>query len=154
MADEKHKPGISPDSIESEEKAQDAIEELRDAIRYHNYRYYVLDSPVISDAGYDELMRDLQTLGERLPDLQSPDSPTQRVGGEPRDELGLLDHSSPMLSLKAVYEEDAVCSFGQACCDELDQETIEYVAEQVRRPGYRAGLRGWAAGARLHKRGW
>jgi DNA ligase (NAD+) len=129
MADEKQKPDISPDSIDTEGEAKDAIEELRNAIRYHNYRYYVLDSPVISDAEYDELMRSLQALEERFPDLQSPDSPTQQVGGKPRDELGLVEHPSPMLSLKAVYEEEAVRSFDQTCRDELGEDAIAYVAE-------------------------
>jgi DNA ligase (NAD+) len=123
------RPDIDVHSIEDRNAAREAAEELRAAIRYHNYRYYVLDDPVISDADYDQLMQDLQALEERFPDLQTPDSPTQQVGGEPREELGLVDHPSPMLSLKAVYDEDDVRHFDETCRQELDRETVEYVAE-------------------------
>jgi DNA ligase (NAD+) len=123
------KPDVSPESIESKKEAQKAVKELREAIRYHNYRYYVLDDPVISDAEYDDLMEKLRTLEAKFPELQSPDSPTQQVGGEPREELGLVDHPSPMLSLKAVYDEEDVRSFDENCREELGLETVEYVAE-------------------------
>jgi DNA ligase (NAD+) len=123
------KPDVSPESIESKKEAEKAVKELREAIRYHNYRYYVLDDPVISDAEYDELMEKLSTLESKFPELQSPDSPTQQVGGEPREELGLVDHPSPMLSLKAVYDEEDVRNFDENCRGELGLETVEYVAE-------------------------
>jgi DNA ligase (NAD+) len=123
------KPDVSPESIESKKEAEKAVKELREAIRYHNYRYYVLDDPVISDAEYDELMEKLRTLEAKFPELQSPDSPTQQVGGEPREELGLVDHPSPMLSLKAVYDEEDVRNFDENCREELGLETVEYVAE-------------------------
>jgi DNA ligase (NAD+) len=123
------KPDVSPESIESKKEAEKAVKELREAIRYHNYRYYVLDDPVISDAEYDELMEKLSTLESKFPELQSPDSPTQQVGGEPREELGLVDHPSPMLSLKAVYDEEDVRDFDENCRGELGLETVEYVAE-------------------------
>jgi DNA ligase (NAD+) len=129
MMPEEKTPQIDLDAIESQEEARDAVETLRDAIRTHNYRYYVLDAPVISDAEYDQLMEQLRTLEEEYPTLQSPDSPTQHVGGEPRDELGLVEHPSPMLSLKAVYNEDDVRNFDENCRDELGAEEIEYVAE-------------------------
>ena len=122
-------PDVSPDAIESEEQARPAIQKLRQAIRYHNYRYYVLDDPLISDAEYDALMRKLQTLEEKFPELQTPDSPTQHVGGAPRDELGMVAHPFPMLSLKAVYEEADVRNFAQNCREGLDQAPVEYVAE-------------------------
>ncbi len=117
------------ESIESKEKAGEAVEKLREAIRYHNYRYYVLDSPVISDADYDALMQELETLEERFPELRTPDSPTEQVGGEPRDELGLAEHPSPMLSLKAVYDEADVRNFDQTCRDDLGVGAVAYVAE-------------------------
>jgi len=66
--------------------------ELRREIEYHNYRYYVLDSPVISDAEYDALMRELQALERRYPELVTPDSPTQRVGAPPRPDMGEVRH--------------------------------------------------------------
>lgn len=122
-------PEVSPQSITSKEDAEEAVEKLRQAIRYHNYRYYVLDDPVISDAEYDELMQDLQALEEEFPELKTPDSPTQHVGGEPRDELGLTEHPFPMLSLKAVYDEDDVRNFDQNCRDELGVKSVDYTAE-------------------------
>lgn len=122
-------PDVSPESIDSTEEARAAVERLREAIRYHNYRYYVLDDPVISDAEYDELMQTLQALEETYPELKTPDSPTQQVGGEPRDELGLAEHPLRMLSLKAVYDEADVRNFDQNCQDDLGVSSVEYVAE-------------------------
>jgi DNA ligase (NAD+) len=129
MTEVELKPDISPQAIDDLEQAEKAAQKLRKAIRYQNYRYYVLDDPVISDREYDELMQDLHVLEEEYPAVRSPDSPTQQVGGEPRDELGLVDHPSPMLSLKAVYDEDDVRSFDETCRAELSLETVEYVAE-------------------------
>ncbi|MFP3895990.1 MAG: NAD-dependent DNA ligase LigA [Anaerolineales bacterium] len=122
-------PDVDPDSITSKREAQEAAAKLREAIRYHNYRYYVLDDPVISDAEYDELMRQLETLEERFPAIRTDDSPTQQVGGEPRDEIGLTEHPMPMLSLQAVYEGDDVRNFDENCRDELGQEIVDYIAE-------------------------
>ena len=128
MAEAK-KPDISLESIKSKEEAREAVEKLREAIRYHNYRYYVLNDPVISDAEYDELMQQLGEIESEYPDLQSPDSPTQKVGGEPRDELGTVRHPAPMLSLKAVYDQEDVRSFDDTCRRDLDRDEVEYVAE-------------------------
>ncbi len=122
-------PDVSPDAIENEDQAQPAIQKLRQAIRHHNYRYYVLDDPVISDAEYDALMRKLQALEKKFPELQTPDSPTQHVGGAPRDELGMVEHPFPMLSLKAVYEKADVRNFAQNCREGLGRDSVEYVAE-------------------------
>ena len=122
-------PDIDPGDIEDEDAARAAIDELSNTLRYHNYRYYVLDDPLISDAEYDDLMRRLEELESRYPDLQAPDSPTQRVGGEPRDELGRVEHPMPMLSLKAVYEEDEAHSFDQRCRRELNNGSVAYIAE-------------------------
>lgn len=123
------KPDVSLEAIETEEGAREAAEKLREAIRYHNYRYYVLDDPVISDREYDELMRTLRNLEEAYPAVQTPDSPTQQVGGAPREELGLVEHPIPMLSLKTAYEEDEVLNFDRTCREELGLEEVEYVAE-------------------------
>jgi DNA ligase (NAD+) len=117
------------DEIETREAAEAAVETLRDAIRFHNYRYYVLNDPVISDADYDRLMQQLRTLERRYPSLQSDQSPTQHVGGEPRDTLGTVEHPVPMLSLKAVYEAEAVRKFDATCREELGREAVTYVAE-------------------------
>lgn len=123
------KPKIDPDEIQDQDEAQDAVDKLREAIRFHNYRYYVLDDPVISDSEYDELLQTLQKLEEEYPDLQSEDSPTQQVGGEPREELGLVEHPKPMLSLQAVYSEEDVRSFDRRVRDKLDTDKVAYVAE-------------------------
>jgi DNA ligase (NAD+) len=120
---------ISPETIETLDEARDIVETLRDKIRFHNYRYYVLNDPVISDAEYDALMEKLRTLEEKFPKLQSANSPTQKVGGEPRDELGLVEHPSPMLSLKAVYNEEDVRDFDETCRQTLDGGSVRYVAE-------------------------
>jgi NAD-dependent DNA ligase len=78
-------PHIQPERLASEDEAQKAMEELRNAIRYHNRQYYELDAPVISDAEYDQLMENLRLLEEKLPTLRHPDSPTQEVGAKPRE---------------------------------------------------------------------
>jgi len=75
------------------------IEKLKDQINYHNYRYYVLDSPEISDAEYDRLFDELVELEKKHPKFVTPDSPTQRVGAPPLTEFKTVPHSIPMLSL-------------------------------------------------------
>jgi DNA ligase (NAD+) len=82
------------------------VEELRELLNYHAYRYYVLDDPEISDAEYDELMRELRELEEKFPELVTPDSPTQRVGVTPADLFAPVEHRSVMLSLDNVFSED------------------------------------------------
>jgi DNA ligase (NAD+) len=81
------------------------VEELRSLIAYHDYRYYVLDSPEISDAEYDDLMRELRQLEERYPQLITPDSPTQRVSGQPVAAFGIVEHRLPLLSLANAFTE-------------------------------------------------
>ena len=85
---------------------EERIEELRKEIRYNNYRYYVLDSPVVSDAEYDRLMRELQELEAAHPELITPDSPTQRVGAEPLEKFEKVRHPKPMLSLSDAFDEE------------------------------------------------
>ncbi|HEY1255622.1 MAG TPA: NAD-dependent DNA ligase LigA, partial [Terracidiphilus sp.] len=81
------------------------IESLRGKIRHHEYLYYVLDQPEISDADFDKLMRQLKDLEAEHPELITADSPTQRVGGKPREGFVKVAHSSPMLSLDNTYSE-------------------------------------------------
>jgi len=81
------------------------IEALRDKIRHHEYLYYVLDSPELSDAEFDALMNELKAMEAAHPELITPDSPTQRVGGKPREGFVKAKHSSPMLSLDNAYSE-------------------------------------------------
>ena len=80
--------------------AQKRAAELREQLREHDYRYYVLDDPKIADADYDRLFTELQTLESGHPGLLTPDSPTQRVGGAPRPEFKAVKHGQPMLSLR------------------------------------------------------
>ncbi|MHA2301850.1 MAG: DNA ligase LigA-related protein, partial [Candidatus Thorarchaeota archaeon] len=102
MNDDDLKPDIDIGKIGSKKKAKAAINKLSKAIRYHNHRYYVLDSPVIDDSEYDSLLLNLIALEEKFPELRSSDSPTQKVGGEPIAELRSIRHSIPMLSLQTV----------------------------------------------------
>jgi DNA ligase (NAD+) len=125
---ERKLPQIDPESLADESAAAEAVERLREAIRYHDYRYYVLDDPMISDRDYDGLFRALQRVEEEW-DLVSPDSPTQKVGGEPRAELGTMRHPAPMLSLAAVYTEEEVREFAERCRRKLEHDRIEYVVE-------------------------
>ncbi|MGY5857896.1 MAG: NAD-dependent DNA ligase LigA [Candidatus Thorarchaeota archaeon] len=122
-------PSIDVDKITTKKDARVAIKKLSEAIHFHNYRYYVLDSPVIKDREYDKLLLQLVELEERYPDLKTATSPTQQVGGAPRDELGLVTHPIPMVSLKTVYDEDAVRSFDETSRTDLGVPEIEYVAE-------------------------
>ncbi|TFG14610.1 NAD-dependent DNA ligase LigA [Candidatus Thorarchaeota archaeon] len=124
-----HKPEINIDDVQSVERAEEAAERLRDAIRYHNYRYYILDAPEISDAEYDKMLIDLSRLEQKFPEILTDDSPTQRIGEEPIEELGLVEHPSPMMSLKTVYEKDDVVRFDETCRRDLEKDSIAYLAE-------------------------
>jgi DNA ligase (NAD+) len=105
------------------------VEELRDRLRYHEHLYYVLDQPEISDAEYDEMMRRLQTLEAQHPELITPDSPTQRVGGKPREGFVKVPHSSPMLSLDNALNEGEMREFDRRVRELLGGKRYEYVAE-------------------------
>ena len=105
------------------------VEQLREELRHHEYQYYVLDNPEISDAEYDELMRKLQALEEKHPELIAPDSPTQRVGGKPREGFVKVRHSSPMLSLDNALNEAELRDFDRRVRDLLRGANYSYVAE-------------------------
>ncbi|MEA3344915.1 MAG: NAD-dependent DNA ligase LigA [Chloroflexota bacterium] len=109
------------------------IEVLRRQIRYHNHRYYVLDDPVISDAEYDVLMRELRELEEAHPKLVTPDSPTQRVGAEPLDEFQRVRHVRPMLSLQDAFDEEELRDWlirtSKLLPQGMDAEDLEFVVE-------------------------
>src|SRR6202142_2422895 len=85
---------------------QKKIESLREKIRHHEYLYYVQDNPELTDADFDKLMNELKRLEADHPELVTPDSPTQRVGGKPREGFVKAKHSSPMLSLDNAYSEE------------------------------------------------
>jgi DNA ligase (NAD+) len=105
------------------------IERLREELRRHEHYYYVLDRPQISDADYDALMRRLQELEAAHPDLASPDSPTQRVGGKPREGFVKVRHSSPMLSLDNALTEAELREFDRRVRDLLGGAPYRYVTE-------------------------
>src|SRR5207248_4672446 len=104
-------------------------EKLREELRRHEHLYYVLDQPEISDAEYDVLMRRLQELEAQHPELATPDSPTQRVGGKPREGFVKVRHSSAMLSLDNALNEAEMREFDRRVRDLLKGEAYEYVAE-------------------------
>jgi len=105
------------------------LEELRQEIRRHDYLYYVKDRPEISDAEYDRLFRELSDLETARPDLVTPDSPTQRVGAPPLEELSKVQHERPMLSLDSVTDADEVRAFDKRVRRELGVDTCEYTVE-------------------------
>jgi len=103
--------------------------ELHAQLHEHNYRYYVLDNPVISDAQYDELLRELQELERRYPELLSPDSPTQRVGAPPVKAFGEVRHKQRMLSLDNAFSEEELADFDRRVRERLEVGEVEYAAE-------------------------
>ena len=106
------------------------VDKLREDIEYHNYRYYILDQPEISDAEYDRLMKELEKLEEQYPELRSPNSPTQRVGASPLEEFEIVRHTIPMLSLANAFDESEARDFDKRVKKFLGtSEEIEYVAE-------------------------
>ncbi len=111
------------------ETARQRAEELRRTLAYHNHRYYVLDDPEIPDAEYDRLMRELQDLEARHPELVTPDSPTQRVGAAPLEAFGEVSHLLPMLSLSNAFDEQEVRDFDRRVRERLGREAVEYAAE-------------------------
>ena len=90
---------------------QDQATHLRDLIHYHDYRYYVLDDPEISDVEYDRLFRELEHLEGLYPELVTADSPTQRVGGKPTEKFQTVEHRQPMLSLENAFSETEAREF-------------------------------------------
>jgi DNA ligase (NAD+) len=114
----------------NEAQAKKRIEKLREEVNFHNYRYYVLDDPVLSDAEYDRLMRELEGLENQFPQLRTPTSPTQRVGAPPLDKFEEVRHALPMLSLANAFEEAEVREFDDRLKRFLKNAgDIEYCAE-------------------------
>jgi DNA ligase (NAD+) len=108
---------------------QKKIEALREKIRHHEYRYYVLDDPELSDADFDKLMNELKRLEAEHPELVTPDSPTQRVGGKPREGFVKAKHSSPMLSLDNAYSEDELRDWERRVHELTGRTDLEYMCE-------------------------
>jgi DNA ligase (NAD+) len=113
----------APASIKKE------VEELREKLRHHEYRYYVLDDPEISDAAYDRLMNRLKELETAHPELVTPDSLTVRVGGSPREGFTKVQHARPMLSLDNAFSYDALRDWDKRVREGSGQEKIEYITE-------------------------
>ena len=105
------------------------IEVLRDLIRHHDYRYYVLNQPEISDQEYDRLFRELKDLEGKHPDLLAPDSPTQRVGGQAAEGFSVVEHQAAMLSLDNAFRLEELYEFEERLKRALPGEGFEYVAE-------------------------
>jgi DNA ligase (NAD+) len=108
---------------------QRKIDALRDKIRYHEHRYYVLDDPEISDAEFDRLINELKAIEAEHPELITPDSPTQRVGGKPREGFVKVRHSTPMLSLDNAYNEDELRDWERRVHELSGESKVDYVCE-------------------------
>jgi len=109
--------------------AKHEVEELRDKLRHHEYLYYVLDQPEISDAAYDRLMKRLEELEAAHPELITPDSPTVRVGGTPRAGFQTVQHARPMLSLDNAFSYETLADFDRRVRQGIGRDKIEYIAE-------------------------
>ncbi|MFW6080379.1 MAG: NAD-dependent DNA ligase LigA [Desulfosalsimonas sp.] len=117
-------------SREPDEKTRQRAEELRQALRYHDHRYFVLDDPEISDAEYDRMMQELIELETRWPQLAVPDSPTVRVGSPPLEKFETVPHSVPMMSLDKGFDESDILAFDQRVKRGLkSDEDILYTVE-------------------------
>ena len=111
------------------DEAKVKIERLRDLIEHHNYRYYVLDSPEISDYEYDRMMRELMQLEEDFPQLATADSPTQRVGAAPLEAFGVVEHREPLLSLGNVFSSEELSAWYKRISGLIGDDTTDFVAE-------------------------
>src|SRR5215510_10645847 len=103
------------------------VEELREKLRYHEYRYHVLDDPEISDAAYDRMLQKLKEIEAAHPGLATPDSPTARVGAPPRAGFQTFRHSRPMLSLDNAFSFDALRDFDRRVREGVGRAEIEYI---------------------------
>jgi len=105
------------------------IGQLREQLEEHNYRYYVLEQPLISDAQYDRLLRELERLESDHPEWITPDSPSQRVGASPASGFETVEHRRPMLSLANAFEDDEVAEFDRRIRETLDVDQVAYSVE-------------------------
>ena len=111
------------------QKARQRAEALRRDIEAHSHRYNVLDAPMIQDSEYDKMFRELLELEAAHPELVTPDSPTQRVGGAPLQEFPQVVHAVPMLSLNNAFSDEDVIGFDRRVREGLGKDEIEYAAE-------------------------
>ena len=110
------------------DEARRKVEELRSEIRKHDYHYYVLDNPLITDQEYDSLMRELESLEREFPELITPDSPTQRVGGAPLEQFRSVRHTTPLFSLANAFDEGELRDFDRRV-RQLSGTKVDYVVE-------------------------
>ncbi|MEF8792642.1 NAD-dependent DNA ligase LigA [Thiohalorhabdus sp.] len=121
---------MAGDSPSGEDPEYQRLQELRREVSYHNYRYYVLNDPEIPDSEFDRLFRELQAIEAEHPEWVTPDSPTQRVGAEPLDELPAIRHAVPMLSLQNGFEESEAFDFDRRIRSMLGtEEPLDYSVE-------------------------
>jgi DNA ligase (NAD+) len=111
------------------DSARQRIDKLRKDLEYHNYRYYVIDDPIVSDTEYDRLLRELAELEERYPEFMSANSPSQRVGAQPLEEFETVTHTIPMLSLQNAMTADEVVEFDKRVKKLLSVTDVDYVME-------------------------
>lgn len=107
--------------------AKKRINKLRDEINHHNYKYYVENNPIISDYEFDQLLKELESLETRFPDLITPDSPTQRVGGEPSEGFKTVEHKTAMLSLDNTYTYDELLAYDERVKKKVGES--QYIVE-------------------------
>ncbi len=124
--------------LPSREASEAVMRDLRDAILYHEWRYYVLNDPVVSDFEYDGLFKQLQNLEAHYPELISPDSPTQRVSADLTEEFPSVEHLSPMLSLANSYDADDLVEFDEQV-KKLTMSPVDAELEYVVEPKYDGG---------------
>ena len=115
--------------MEDSAQAKARIGQLKTELNRHNYLYYVQDSPEISDADYDRLMRELNELEEKYPRLLTPDSPTQRVGAEPVSAFGVVEHRLPLLSLGNVFTDEELETWYTRTLKLIGDEPVRLVCE-------------------------
>ena len=115
--------------MESMAETKRRVDKLRELITYHNRRYYVLDSPEISDAEYDELMLELKRLEEAHPEFITPDSPTQRVGAAPLEAFGVVTHPRPLLSLANAFSDEELEAWHRRASGLLGRREADFVCE-------------------------
>src|SRR3990172_8116795 len=120
---------MARDADQELQRAKLRVEELRSQIHYHDYRYFVLNQPEISDAEYDELMQELRALEERFPQLITPDSPTQRIGERPVEAFGIVEHPVPLLSLANAFSEDELRAWYRRAAGLAETEDLALVCE-------------------------
>ena len=110
-------------------KNKSRIHELRFIIEDHNYRYYVLNDPIISDGEYDKLFRELETLEKENPESIIPQSPTQRIGAKPQKKFNTIEHTTPMLSLANAMNSDELVAYHKRVKKILKLDSVTYIAE-------------------------